>query len=303
MTPAGRPPRVAVIVPCLNEESTIEDVVERFRQQLPEAQIVVADNGSRDRTADLALRAGARVLSEPRRGKGNAVRTLLQQVDADLYLMVDGDSTYDPEAAAELLQAARMPETTLVLGTRATCDDGAYRRGHMSYNRLLRALIQLLFGRPMSDPLTGYRCLTRQFADDFPARAQGFTTEIEMDLFALEAGHSFAEVPTHYRARPADSASKLKAFSDGSRILAVIAISAAGRLRIVYGLSCLIAIGALLSAGFGPIATRWSWGTTIALALVAAVSGTLTATSWLRRRRWHKARWHKAGWQRGRTTS
>ncbi|HXO19074.1 MAG TPA: glycosyltransferase family 2 protein [Thermoanaerobaculia bacterium] len=220
--PPSAAPSVAVIIPCHDEAATIAKVVADFRAALPGAEIVVVDNVSRDGTAELARAAGARVIEETRKGKGFALLSGFRAAaPADYYVMVDGDDTYPAEAVHELLAAAAGAD--MVIGTRLkTSADGAFPVGHGFGNRLFILLVRLLFGIRTRDLFSGYRLLTQRFLKTSPLIAQGFEVEAELSMQALVNHFRVAEVPVFYRARPEESASKLRTFRDGTRILIAI---------------------------------------------------------------------------------
>jgi len=217
-----RPPRVAVLIPCFNEEVAIKDTVESFRRALPEATIYVYDNNSVDQTAARALEAGAVVRREPLQGKGHVVRRMFSDVEADIYLITDGDATYDAGAARAMIDLLVEENLDMVVGKRVAKDQAAYRAGHVLGNRMLTGFLARLFGRRFSDILSGYRAFSRRFVKSFPALARGFETETELTVHALTLNLPIAEVETAYGARPAGSASKLRTFRDGVRILRVM---------------------------------------------------------------------------------
>jgi glycosyltransferase involved in cell wall biosynthesis len=216
------PPRIAVLIPCYNEEVAIPGVVAAFRAALPTAAIHVCDNNSTDRTRDAAAAAGALVMREPRQGKGNAVRRLFADIEADAYLLVDGDGTYDAADAPRMVQLLLSERLDMVNGTRVSQEQAAYRPGHRLGNRVLTGLVRLAFGNQVTDMLSGYRCFSRRFVKSFPALAQGFETETEFTVHALELRLPVAEVSTAYRERPQGSTSKLNTWRDGFRILRAI---------------------------------------------------------------------------------
>ena len=213
---------VAVLVPCYNEAATIEAVVRDFTAALPGAAVYVYDNNSSDATARLAAGAGAVVRREPLQGKGNVVRRMFADIEAEIYVMVDGDGTYDAASAPVLIEALREGPLDLVTGARVDDDAAAYRAGHRFGNWLLTTLVALVFGRRGSDMLSGYRVFSRRFVKTFPALSRGFEIETELTVHALELGMPLAELPTPYKARPPGSASKLSTFKDGFRILWLI---------------------------------------------------------------------------------
>lgn len=213
--------RVAVVVPCHDEEATIGAVVEEFRAILPEAEILVVDNASRDATAREATRAGARVVAESRLGKGFALLTGFGCArDADLYVMVDGDGTYRTHDVLELLERARTSGADMVIGTRLErSEEGAFRAGHTLGNQLFGWLVWILFGIRTDDLFSGYRVLTRRFLDSSPLVAEGFEVEVELSVQASAQGFRVVEMPVSYRSRHHESRSKLRTFRDGYRIL------------------------------------------------------------------------------------
>ncbi len=215
-------PRVAVLVPCLNEEAAVEGVVRGFRAALPDATVYVYDNGSTDRTAERALAAGAVVRSEPLRGKGNVVRRMFADVEAEVYVLVDGDDTYDAAAAPDLIRALEERQLDMVNAARVTDAAAAYRPGHRFGNALLTGLVARIFGSRFRDILSGYRVFSRRFVKSFPALAAGFEIETELTVHALELRMPVLELDAAYRERPRGSASKLRTFRDGARILRTI---------------------------------------------------------------------------------
>jgi glycosyltransferase involved in cell wall biosynthesis len=215
--------RIAVVVPCHNEALTIAKVVHDFRSQLPDAEIFVFDNASTDETASLARAAGARVIAVPARGKGHVVRSMFRQIDADAYLMVDGDDTYPADRARELLSPVLTGAADMVVGTRLeTHADSAFRPLHGIGNRLICTVISQLFGTPIADALSGYRAFSRRFVKTMPVLSQGFEIETEITVFALSQALTVCEVPVPYGSRPEGSLSKLHTFRDGFRVLKTI---------------------------------------------------------------------------------
>lgn len=215
-------PRIAVLIPCFNEEAAIARVVAGFRAALPGATVYVYDNNSRDGTVAAARAAGAVIGREPQQGKGNVVRRMFADIEAEVYLLVDGDDTYDPAAAPEMVRRVLAERVDMVTCTRISDSLNAYRRGHRFGNRLLSGLVQAIFGRGVSDMLSGYRAFSRRFVKSFPAMAAGFETETEFTVHALEMRMPIAEVDTAYRDRAAGSMSKLNTWRDGWRILRTI---------------------------------------------------------------------------------
>jgi glycosyltransferase involved in cell wall biosynthesis len=212
-----------VLVPCHNEASTIGQVVRSFREHLPNAAIWVYDNASTDGTAEIARNAGAHVRSEPLRGKGNVIRRMFADVEADIYLMVDGDDTYDPTHAPRLVDRLIADGLDMVNCARVPVENGAFRPGHMFGNRLLTWLVARVFGNRLSDMLSGYRAMSRRFVKSFPALSTGFEIETELTVHALELRVPIGELSAPYRNRSRGSASKLHTIRDGVRILRLIA--------------------------------------------------------------------------------
>jgi len=211
-----------VLIPCFNESRSIATVVADFRRVLPEAVIYVYDNNSTDGTADVACAAGALTRREPWQGKGNVVRRMFADTEADVYVLVDGDGTYDAESAPHLIDRLLEDGLDMVNAAREGLSQAAYRRGHRLGNRLLTTLVTSTFGRQITDLLSGYRVLSRRFVKSFPALSAGFEIETELTVHALELRMPLAEVRTPYRERPEGSTSKLRTFSDGARILRTI---------------------------------------------------------------------------------
>jgi glycosyltransferase involved in cell wall biosynthesis len=213
---------IAVILPCYNEEAAIVETIAGFRSALPAATIYVYDNNSRDRTVELARGAGAVVRTERQQGKGHVVRRMFADVDADIYVMADGDLTYDPKAAPQMVRMLVDEQYDMVVGTRQHEAIEAYRGGHVIGNRLFTSLLSRLFGRSFTDIFSGYRVFSRRFVKSFPALSQGFEIETEISVHALELRMPVGEVVTAYGARPEGSASKLSTYRDGWRILKTI---------------------------------------------------------------------------------
>jgi glycosyltransferase involved in cell wall biosynthesis len=216
-------PRIAVVLPCYNEEAAIAETVAGFRSALPGAVIYVYDNSSQDRTAEVARAAGAVVRTERQQGKGNVVRRMFADVDADIYVMADGDLTYDAKAAPAMVAMLVNEQLDMVVGTRQHMVTDAYRGGHVIGNKLFTTLLAGLFGRSFSDIFSGYRVFSRRFVKSFPVLSSGFEIETEISVHALELKMPVGEVATAYGARLEGSASKLSTFSDGWRILKTIA--------------------------------------------------------------------------------
>ncbi|MBI1774831.1 MAG: glycosyltransferase [Proteobacteria bacterium] len=214
--------QIAVLIPCRDEARTIGAVIADFRKSLPGSDIYVYDNGSSDGTAEHAQTAGALVRHEPLRGKGNVVRRMFADVEAEVYVLVDGDDTYDAASAPALIQALLSGPLDMVNAARVPVGVGAYRPGHRLGNRALTQIVAWVFGDRFSDMLSGYRVMSRRFVKSFPALSSGFEIETELTVHALELGISISEMPAPYRARPEGSASKLRTVSDGIRILRLI---------------------------------------------------------------------------------
>jgi glycosyltransferase involved in cell wall biosynthesis len=215
-------PRIAVLIPCHNEEVAIGKVVEDFARVLPTAKVFVYDNNSTDRTVEVARATGAIVASEHLQGKGNVVRRMFSDIEADAYVLVDGDNTYDASSAIPMLDILFAENVDMVTGTRITDIPDAYRRGHRFGNALLTGIVAFIFGDRITDMLSGYRVFSRRFVKSFPALSSGFETETELTIHALELRMPLAEVETPYRDRSEGSTSKLNTYSDGIRILFTI---------------------------------------------------------------------------------
>lgn len=214
---------IAVIIPCYNEEMTIGKVVREFREYLPDAIVYVYDNNSSDRTSELAAEAGAIVRRETRQGKGNVVRRMFADIDAEVYVMVDGDDTYEAAAAHRLVAELVNNQLDMVTGARETAWEG-YRRGHRFGNVLLTSLVTIVFGRMTEDMLSGYRVFSRRFVKSFPLLTTGFEIETELTVHALDMRMPISELKTAYSDRPPGSTSKLSTFRDGFRILGMIGL-------------------------------------------------------------------------------
>jgi glycosyltransferase involved in cell wall biosynthesis len=217
------PYRIAVLVPCFNEEAAIGKVVKDFRATLPSATIFVFDNNSTDKTAEIAGAAGAEVFEEKHRGKGFVVRRMFADVDADIYVLVDGDATYDAPSARRMIERLIDGQLDMVVGTRVDHDKVAYRTGHRAGNRILSGFVAWVFGPSFNDMLSGYRVFSRRFVKSFPVLSGGFEIETELTVHALELGLPVEEIETPYYARPEGSSSKLSTWRDGFRILRTIA--------------------------------------------------------------------------------
>jgi len=266
-------PGVAVLIPCFNEAAAIGAVVRAFRAALPGAQVYVFDNNSTDDSRRLAAEAGAIVRAEARQGKGNVVRRMFADVDADVYLLVDGDGTYDAPSAPRLIETLLEGGCDMVTGVRKAAGTGSYRPGHVFGNRLLTAIVGRVFGRRIGDLLSGYRALSRRFVKSFPALSSGFEIETELSVHALELGIPFAEVETPYYARPGGSESKLGTWRDGWRILLTI-------LKLVKGERPLAFFSAIAAAAAAPalLIGAQLWITFVETGLVPRFPSAILAT-------------------------
>jgi glycosyltransferase involved in cell wall biosynthesis len=235
---------IAVLVPCFNEEAAIGKVVADFRAALPTATIYVYDNNSTDGTARVAREAGAVVRGEYRRGKGNVVRRMFQDVEADVYVMVDGDDTYDASLAPRLVGRLVHENLDMVVGRRIETHQAAYRAGHRLGNAVLTGLVRWLFAAEIADMLSGYRVFSRRFVKSFPSFSREFEIETELTVHAMQMRMPLAEVDTPYKERPPGSTSKLRTFRDGWRILVTIT----NLMRNERPLMFFTLIGALVSA-------------------------------------------------------
>jgi glycosyltransferase involved in cell wall biosynthesis len=215
-------PRIAVLLPCYNEEAAIAATIAGFQAALPGAAVFVYDNNSRDRTREIAARCGAIVRTEKQQGKGHVVRRMFADIEADVYIMADGDLTYDPRSAPAMVEQLLAEELDMVVGTRKHEAREAYRGGHVLGNRIFTGLLASLFGRSFSDIFSGYRVFSRRFVKSFPVLSAGFEIETEMSVHALELRMPVGEVETVYLARPEGSESKLSTYRDGWRILKTI---------------------------------------------------------------------------------
>ena len=250
-----RAPSVAVLIPCHDEAATIGKVVSDMRAALPHATVYVYDNNSRDGTAMLARAAGACVRYEPSQGKGHVVRRMFADVQADIYVLVDGDDTYDPGAAPALVEMLVDRHLDMVTGVRQMRNARAYRPGHRLGNRILTGLVRRIFASPVEDMLSGYRAFSRRFVKTFPALTTGFETETEFTVHALALAMPIGELPVDYRERPAGSASKLRTMRDGLRILRTILILVKEERPLpFFGLAGLVLFVIGLALGFPVVA-------------------------------------------------
>ncbi len=214
--------QVAVLIPCFNEEKAIAKVIKDFQKYLPRAKIYVYDNNSTDKTVEIAKKCGAIVRFEPMQGKGNVVRRMFADVDADIYVMSDGDETYDIKRTPDLIKTLQDENLDMVTGARKEVDLACYRLGHRSGNLVLTKLVELFFHHQLMDMLSGFRVFSKRFVKTFPASSYGFEIETELTVYALSSRLPIKEVETDYFARPAGSYSKLSTYRDGIRILRTI---------------------------------------------------------------------------------
>ncbi len=258
---ALRAPRIAVLIPCYNEAIAVPKVVADFRRALPEATIYVYDNNSRDGTAEAARASGAVVRRETLQGKGHVIRRAFADVEADIYVLVDGDDTYDAAAAPAMVHMLMDERLDMVIGTRVTDITAAYRPGHRLGNRVLTGLVRSVFGDRVSDMLSGYRVFSRRFVKSFPALAGGFETETEFTVHALDLCMPVGEVKTAYKDRPAGSTSKLRTYSDGLRILRTIVVLVKEERPMAFFLACAGVLAVLaLALGLPVVWEFWQTG-------------------------------------------
>jgi hypothetical protein len=217
--------KIAVLIPCYNEAQTIEKVIKDYKQVLPDATIYVYDNNSHDETASIAQKAGAVVRHEYRQGKGNVIRTMFREIDADCYLMIDGDDTYPAENAKEMCELVLSGKADMVIGDRlsSTYFTENKRPFHNFGNRIVRFSINKLFHNEIKDIMTGYRAFSYEFVKGFPVLSKGFEIETEMTIHAVDKNFKLVEIPVNYRDRPAGSVSKLNTYKDGFKVLKTIA--------------------------------------------------------------------------------
>ena len=276
-------PRIAVTIPCYNEAVTIGKVIEDFRAALPTATIYVYDNNSTDNTAQIAADAGAIVRAELRQGKGHVVRRIFADVEADIYVMADGDDTYDAAYAPTLVELLSKNHVDMVVGVRAGVTEDAGREGHAFGNKLFNRLYGTLFGNQFSDIFSGYRVFTRRFVKSFPAVSAGFEIETEMSVHCSQLGISTLERPTPYGVRPDDSHSKLRTFRDGFRILGMFAMLAKETRPAAFFGMIGVAMALLAAILFAPVAwTFFSTGLvprlpTAVLSMGMVVTGSIAA--------------------------
>lgn len=294
---AALSPRIAVLIPCYNEAEAIESVVKDFAAALPTASIYVYDNNSTDETKARAARAGAIVRTETFQGKGNVVRRMFADIEAEAYVLVDGDGTYDAASAAAMVDTLLANSLDMVNGSRVPVSSAAFRPGHVFGNKLLTGTVAAIFGNRLRDMLSGYRVFSRRFVKSFPALASGFETETELTVHALELRLPLAEIQTPYRDRPPGSKSKLNTFRDGFRILrTIVYLVKEERPMQFFSLLALALFASSIILGWPVIATYIETGLvprlptavlavgTMILAAVSLVAGLILDTVTLSRR-------------------
>ena len=255
MTGDATNPRIAIVIPCLNEARSIQKVIEDFVRVVPEATVYVFDNNSTDRTAEIAREAGATVIQSPNQGKGNVIRHMSRVIDADIYMLVDGDDTYSADAAPKMLERFQSENLDMLVGTRLDgFEKGSFRAFHQFGNRLISGLVSLLFRKRLTDVLSGYRVLSRTFVNMVYLRRGGFEVETEMTLQALTKRLAIGEIPIEYGSRPSDSPSKLNTWGDGWLIVKCIVLLFKDYRPLVFfaGLAGLLAMASLI-VGSAPI--------------------------------------------------
>lgn len=244
-------PNIAVLIPCHNEAASIANVVAGFRSALPTADIYVFDNNSTDKTVEIAHQAGAVVRNERRQGKGHVVRRMFADIDADIYVLVDGDGTYDAPSVTDMVHLLQREHLDMIVGVRQSANaEIAYRPGHQFGNRFFSFLVSMLFGKQFTDILSGYRVMSRRFVKSFPSLAKGFELETQLTVHALELSIPCDEIDTPYHARVAGSSSKLRTYHDGARIfLTILLLLKETRPFLFFGSLALIC--AVLSVALG----------------------------------------------------
>ncbi|GAB2868745.1 glycosyltransferase family 2 protein [Pseudoduganella ginsengisoli] len=253
--------RIAVLVPCYNEAATIAAIIRDFNRYLPSAQVYVFDNNSTDDTVRIAREAGATVRHVTAQGKGSVVRRMFADVEADAYIMVDGDDTYDASVAPQLVEKMLNEGLDMVVGSRVADEQAAYRFGHRFGNRLLTGCLAAVFGRTFNDILSGYRVFSRRYVKSFAAHSTGFETETELTVHALELRLPVAEVETVYKARPEGSFSKLNTYRDGARILmTILRLFKSERPLMFYGIGFLLCFLASIVLAVPVLATYLDTG-------------------------------------------
>jgi glycosyltransferase involved in cell wall biosynthesis len=274
---AALAPRIAVLIPCYNEAEAIEAVVRDFSEALPTATIYVYDNNSTDDTKARASRAGAIVRTETFQGKGNVVRRMFADIEAEAYVLVDGDGTYDATSAAIMVETLLTNSLDMVNGARVPVSTAAFRPGHVLGNKLLTGTVAAIFGDRLKDMLSGYRVFSRRFVKSFPALATGFETETELTVHALELRLPIAEISTPYRDRPPGSKSKLNTFRDGFRILRTIMyLVKEERPMLFFSSLALLLFASSLSLGWPVVATFLETGLVPRLPTAVLAMGAMT---------------------------
>lgn len=250
--PKSERQKIALLLPCLNEELTLAKVIKDFKAQIPGLEIFVFDNGSTDRSAEIARRNGATVISVPKRGKGNVVKKMFEVVEADLYIMVDSDDTYDASRIHELIEPVAKGGIDMTVGTRIADSTKAFRKFHRLGNGLIMSLINLIFQTRLKDICSGYRVMSRYFVKNIPLIRHGFEVETELTVYSVINGFSIQEIPLPYGTRPKDSFSKLRTFSDGYKVLlAIVWLMRDTRPLLFFGaLSVLLFFGVTLPLAF-----------------------------------------------------
>ena len=237
-------PNIAILIPAYNEDITIKEVITSFAKELTSSKIYVYDNGSNDCTAEYARNAGAIVRTELHKGKGNVVRRMFADIEADLYILVDADATYDPSICKNMLTALIDGNLDMITAIREPVSSNAFRPGHRTGNFILSWLISALFGRHFSDVLSGYRAFSKRFVKSFPCFSKGFEIETELTVHALEMRMPIAEIAVKYKSRPDQSESKLRTYQDGIKIIrTILSLLRAARPFLFFGIiACILAI-------------------------------------------------------------
>lgn len=268
---------MAVLLPCYNEETAIAETVMAFRAALPEATVYVYDNNSTDRTREVAAAAGAVIGSERQQGKAAVMRRMFADIDADVYVLADGDTTYEAAAAPRMVAMLLDEQLDMVIGARIDAPDAAYRRGHRFGNRMLTEVLARLFGRSFTDILTGYRVFSRRFVKSFPVDSAGFGIEPEINVHALELRMPIAETGTIYSARPEGSVSKLNTYSDGFKVLGtIVGLFRAERPLQFFGLIALLLAAGSIALSIPLAVTYLKTGLVLRLPTAILVTGMMT---------------------------
>lgn len=242
--------KVAVLIPCYNEENTVGQVVKSVKKAVPHAEVYVYDNNSTDKTSSVALKAGAVVRKEVRQGKGNVVRRMFADVDADIYVLIDGDATYDVKAISLMIKKLEEEQLDMVVGVREETEENCYRAGHRMGNKFLSRIVQWFMGYKVNDMLSGLRVFSRRYVKTFPAHSHGFEIETELTIFALSRRLPIGEIETSYFARPAGSVSKLSTYRDGASIFkTIILLIKEERPMLFFGMVALLMLMAALLLG------------------------------------------------------